>query len=44
MVQASGLRVLAFEQGYVNTPKPAVVQRICAIAPAFVLANVKLDV
>ncbi len=29
------LRVVAFEQGQVAVPKPAVVQRICAVGPAF---------
>jgi SAM-dependent methyltransferase len=32
---ARGLRVIAFEDGYVTLPKPAMVQRICALkAPA----------
>jgi len=26
-----GLRVVAFEEGYVDSPKPAVVQRLCAV-------------
>jgi len=26
-----GLRVIAFEDGYINEPKPAMIQRICAI-------------
>jgi len=30
------LRVAAFEQGRVELPKPAVVQRICAVGPGFV--------
>ena len=29
-----GLRVIAFEDGYVDLPKPALVQRICAVKPA----------
>ena len=41
---AAGLRVIAFEEGHVGTAKPAVIQRICAVGPAFQLANVKLDV
>lgn len=41
---AAGLRVVAFEEGHVGTAKPAVIQRICAVGPAFQLANVKLDV
>ena len=28
--RASGLRVLAYEDGYVTTPAPAMIQRICA--------------
>lgn len=44
VVQAAGLRVLGFEDGHVNTPKAAVVQRICAIGPAFAVSGVKLDV
>lgn len=28
---AAGLRVLAFEEGYVDRPKPALVQRLCAV-------------
>lgn len=27
----AGLRVVAFEDGYVNQPKPALIQRICAV-------------
>lgn len=30
-----GLRVVAFEDGVVTTPKPAMVQRICAVKPDF---------
>ncbi|UMR30635.1 class I SAM-dependent methyltransferase [Massilia sp. MB5] len=30
-----GLRVIAFEDGVVNSPKPAMVQRICAVKPDF---------
>ncbi|HEX8403911.1 MAG TPA: class I SAM-dependent methyltransferase [Duganella sp.] len=30
-----GLRVVAFEDGVVATPKPAMVQRICAVKPEF---------
>lgn len=40
---AAGLRVLAFEDGHVSTPKPAALQRICAIGPAFAVSHVKLD-
>jgi SAM-dependent methyltransferase len=38
---SAGLRVLAFEDATVQTPKPAVVQRICAVGPAFPVTNVK---
>lgn len=41
--QAAGLRVLGFEDGIVNTPKPAMVQRLCAAGPGFAMANAKLD-
>ena len=30
-----GLRVVAFEEGVVDAPKPAMVQRICAVRPDF---------
>jgi len=30
-----GLRVLAFEDGYSADPKPAMVQRLCAVGPEF---------
>jgi SAM-dependent methyltransferase len=33
LAQAHGLHVLAYEDGYVETPKPAMVQRLCAIKP-----------
>jgi len=32
---ANGLRVLAFEDGFSATPKAAMVQRLCAVGPAF---------
>ncbi len=31
------LRVLAFEDLFVDAPRPAMVQRVCAVGPAFVL-------
>lgn len=37
--QPQPLRVLAFEDGYVDTPKPAMVQRICAIKAADILSS-----
>ena len=30
VLRAQGWRVIAFEDGYVSTPKPAMIQRICA--------------
>jgi SAM-dependent methyltransferase len=38
-----GLKVLAFEDGVVNGPRPARVQRLCAAGPAFPHTEVKLD-
>ena len=38
-----GLRVLAFEEGVVDAPKPAMVQRLCAAGPAFARAERVLD-
>ncbi|MGO4378612.1 class I SAM-dependent methyltransferase [Pseudoduganella sp. RAF19] len=35
LAQQHGLRVIAFEDGVVNTPKPAMVQRICAVKEEF---------
>ncbi|MDB5959811.1 MAG: SAM-dependent methyltransferase [Massilia sp.] len=35
MAQGAGLRVLAFEDIHVQAPKPAALQRICAVGPAF---------
>ena len=31
IAQSHGLQVIAYENGYIDTPKPAMVQRICAI-------------
>jgi SAM-dependent methyltransferase len=39
----AGLRVLGFEDGVVDSPKPARVQRVCAAGPAFDLGTAKLD-
>jgi SAM-dependent methyltransferase len=38
-----GLRVLAYEDGVVSQPKPARVQRLCAVGPAFDPAAGRLD-
>lgn len=35
LAREHGLRVIAFEDGVVNTPKPAMVQRICAVKEEF---------
>jgi len=40
---ANGLRVLAFEDGMVEQPKPARVQRLCAAGRGVVQTEVKLD-
>lgn len=34
MAQAAGLRVIAYEEGEIQVPKPAVVQRLCATKTA----------
>jgi SAM-dependent methyltransferase len=38
-----GLRVVAYEDGVTAQPKPARVQRLCAVGPGFDLAAAKLD-
>jgi SAM-dependent methyltransferase len=43
LARKSGLAVLAYEDGVVNEPKPARVQRLCAAGPAFPHTEVKLD-
>ena len=43
LAQASGLVVLAYEDGVVNEPKRARVQRLCAAGPAFPQTEVELD-
>jgi SAM-dependent methyltransferase len=35
----AGLRVLAFEDGYLDAPKPAMLQRLCAAGPDFPARN-----
>lgn len=34
VARESGLRVVAYEDGYVPVPRPAMLQRICAVKPA----------
>ena len=45
LAQSRGLRVLAYEDGYVDLPKPAMVQRLCAIKPGtpFSAENLRLS-
>jgi SAM-dependent methyltransferase len=38
----AGLRVLAFEDGHVGAPKPAMLQRLCAAGPDFPAGNAAL--
>jgi SAM-dependent methyltransferase len=37
-----GLTVLAYEEGRVDAPRPAVLQRLCAVGPAFARLDAKL--
>ena len=43
LAHQSGLTVLAYEDGVVNAPKPARVQRLCAAGPALPQTEVELD-
>lgn len=43
MAAAHGLRVLAYEDGHVESPQPAQVQRLCAAGPAFAKTEARLD-
>jgi SAM-dependent methyltransferase len=38
-----GLRVVAYEDGVVERPKPARVQRLCAVGPAFDISGARLE-
>lgn len=38
-----GLQVLAYEDGYIATPRPALVQRLCAAGPALPRIEARLD-
>lgn len=40
---ATGLQVLAYEDGHVDMPHPAQVQRLCAAGPGFAKTEAKLD-
>ena len=43
LAQAGGLQVLAYEDGHVDRPHPAQVQRLCAAGPAFGKTEARLD-
>ena len=43
LASRGGLQVLAFEDGHVDHPHPAQVQRLCAAGPAFAKTEAKLD-
>lgn len=43
LAAAHGLRPLAFEDGFASAPKPAMVQRLCAVKPGFAWASARLD-
>ena len=43
MAREQGLQVLAYEDGHVDRPHPAQVQRLCAAGPAFAKTEAKLD-
>ena len=43
LAQAGGLQVLAYEDGHVDQPHPAQVQRLCAAGPAYPKTEAKLD-
>lgn len=43
LAREGGLQVLAYEDGHVDRPLPAQVQRLCAAGPAFLKTEAKLD-
>jgi len=43
LARAGGLRVLAYEDGHVDHPHPAQVQRLCAVNEAFLKTEARLD-
>ena len=43
LASANGLQVLAFEDGRVDAPRPAMVQRLVAVAPGFARERAWLD-
>jgi SAM-dependent methyltransferase len=42
VARQAGLRVLAYEDGYLDAPKPAMVQRLCAAGAGFPVRNANL--
>jgi SAM-dependent methyltransferase len=44
LASRGGLRVVAYEDGLIDAPKPARVQRLCAVGAEFDLSTAKLDV
>lgn len=43
LAREGGLQVLAYEDGHVDRPHPAQVQRLCAAGPAFARFDARLD-
>lgn len=43
LARMGGLQVLAYEDGHVDRPHPAQVQRLCAAGPGFAKTEAKLD-
>lgn len=43
LAREGGLQVLAYEDGHVERPHPAQVQRLCAAGPAFAKTEARLD-
>ncbi|MFN3792009.1 class I SAM-dependent methyltransferase [Massilia sp.] len=43
LARGNGLQVLAYEDGHVDRPHPAQVQRLCAAGPGFAKTEAKLD-
>ena len=43
LARGGGLQVLAYEDGHVDRPHPAQVQRLCAAGPGFAKTEAKLD-
>lgn len=43
LAHGGGLQVLAYEDGHVDRPHPAQVQRLCAAGPGFAKTEAKLD-